>query len=211
MSKENYKIKLYEYLIKSKKLYQNNSIIYDYADEIYSLICLTIEALETVEQLPKQNYSQVSLNESNYLVQNFFDKFAINLNIKELEKKEILIFDKYKNNKKRTYDGCNYYDENGNKKSIVYSRQNIKDSILITHELTHYINQPNKQRNLISCSLTEILSYSEELIYLNNLYYQFNNQEINKLLLKERNDALIFSYDLYNIFKLIIVYKNMAI
>ena len=69
----------------------------------------------------------------------------------------------------------NYYGEN---KSIeVYNNGLLTDSIIWVHEISHYRNQTDKKRNEVNDILTELLAFTESLIYTDYLEKQGYKKE----------------------------------
>lgn len=108
-------------------------------------------------------------------------------------------------NRKFNVEGRNTY-RNGHKSVEVYNSGVITNSITWVHEISHYRNQPEKERNQVNDLFTEALAFTEELMYidyLDSLGYQY---EANYF---KHNTILNFYYfldDGYPIVKIFLLY-----
>ena len=155
-------IKYVEDLIKTKQLYKQTDFIYDNAEKIFYLINL-IEK-RRIEFNQSKISIKMSLNEILKHAKSFFNEYNIDVNIDELIKNKTIIFAESSEEKNR--DGYSYYDEVNNKKMIeVVKRNDMFLFAVLIHEIMHYTNQPkDNKRSFASEYLTEVISYSFELI-----------------------------------------------
>lgn len=164
---EKFALKYIEDLITTGQLYGKKEFVLNNIKNIF----------EVVKILEKKRYTQTLYNstitvnkeDAIKMAQDFLYKNNININIRELIDDNTLSFKKEFNEKDE--DGTSSFDEKQNKKIIsVNETNNLLMPIVLTHEILHYTNQPNdNNRPNASEFLTEVVSYSYELIFLDNL------------------------------------------
>lgn len=209
------KLDLYKTWMKNLSFFHNRSFIIENIENLWNLtnyIGSSFSKYIGDKYNIELNYSKNSLNETISLVQAFFEKYDINININQMIENKTLkliqnsekLTDKFYGNK---LDGMSYYDENGARVVEVILDGTIYDAIIIIHELMHYFNQPNDQRNEVSDLLTESISYGMELIFceeLKNTEYEKDSQLHFKCLEKVLYN---FAYNSYYIYKIVYLYK----
>lgn len=149
----------------------------------------------------KNKFPNISLNETIELAQQFLTKHNFNINIRQMMENGTLILNK--NTPKKTNDfydiitdGTINYDKNNKIIINISLEETIYDSIILIHELIHYLNQPLGKRNEVSDLLTEAISYGAELIFCEDLKNtQYENVRDNHFKTIEK---LLYSYA-YNI------------
>ena len=113
-----------------------------------------VEVIKNIK-FEKYDFSYVSLEENISLVQQFLDKYHMNISIKELIESGILIFKKIDKNASITRVGTSYYDKDKKRIIEIYLNDNITDGCVLIHEVMHYLNQPESRRNFVRDLLTE--------------------------------------------------------
>lgn len=161
----------------------------------------------------KKEYTSINLDETIKLAQQFLTKYNFNINIRQMLENGTLNLNK--NTSKITNDfygtitdGTINYDKNNKIIITINLEETIYDSIILIHELIHYLNQPQDKRNEVSDLLTEAISYGAELIFcedLKNTQYEnvrdIHFKTIEKFLYK-------YAYNIYYIYKIIYLYKQ---
>ncbi len=158
------------------------------------------------------DYSSINLDETINLAQDFFKKHNFNVNIKQMIEDKILILNKNVNKETNSYygtkkDGISDYDENHNKIVTINLEETIYDSIIIVHELMHYLNQPLDKRSEVSDLLTEAISYSAELIFCEDLKSKKYNQDKELHFKCLEKTTYSYAYNIYYVYKIIYLYK----
>lgn len=199
-------IKYIEDLIRSKQLYGKNDFIYDNAEKIFRLIQLI--------EKRRIEYSDYKLNikmDFDEILENakcFFNEYNINVNIDELIKNNTIIF--IDNNEEKNCHGSSYYDKVNNKKMInLVKREDILLLAVLIHEIMHYYNQPiDNKRSFSSEYLTEVISYSFELIAMDK-YIKTDYEKDAIVILKNTFYSLMHcAYFMYSAILSLCIYKN---
>lgn len=154
-------------------------------DFIHRLSWLLIEKFEDINKLnidDDLNYQKMSIDESVALAQKFFDNHDIDININDMIKEKKLVFtDEYEltleEGKDPQISGTSLYDENNERKIEIGITNTIHDSLVLVHEIVHYLNQPEHYRNETSDLLTEALSYTYEYIFCNELDKKYSESQ----------------------------------
>ena len=205
------RIKEYKDWFENLSFFSYNPFILDEIENLWNLSnYIYYKYVEVIKNIKfeKYDFSYVSLEENISLVQQFLDKYHINISIKELIESGILIFKKIDENVTKTKVGTSYYDKDKKRVIEIYLNDNITDSCVLIHEIMHYLNQPESQRNFVSDLLTESLSYGIEFIYceeLNNTIYH-NDVEMFMKFMARMICKLMDR--IYYIYKLILLYKK---
>jgi len=207
------RIKTYQKWLNNKTFFMGYNIAYKYVS--------TFEVISNSLPFHSKAYlnekdselSNISLKDSISLAQEYFDKYNFNINVQEQIDKGILHFDeKEKPKKGLNEDGHNYYDDNGERKCLVHLAHTIIDPVIIVHELLHYQNQPaKKDENEARNFLTEIVSYSNELIFADYLMKEKGIKEAKIIFFQDENSALQICSQLYDVYRFINIYKENGI
>lgn len=205
------RIKDYQDWFENLSFFSFNSFILDEIENLWNLLNYIYynysEVLKRVE-FEKNDFSFVSLEENIYMAQQFFDKYHINISIKDMIKANILTFKKIENQNSKETVGASYYDEEKNKKIEVYLDDTIIDSGVIIHEIMHYLNQPETERSFVSDLLTESVSYGIEFIYVEELKKSPYCDETEKFMKAVSRIIYRLMDKIYYIYKLILLYKK---
>jgi hypothetical protein len=170
-----------EYIEKNNKKYKNeygqfvigNSALFVNIANAELSKALTFKIKEDMQDIM---YSEQQIDNSFHLANQFFNIHKIKINLKELYDKKILEFFYDDNTRKNEFVSSNfgptsyqeYTKEKGHSIKIVISN-NLLDAFGIVHEVTHYMNQPEGPRNMVSDMLTEAISYGMEFIFAQSL------------------------------------------
>lgn len=209
------RIEQYKKWFDNLSFFQGNSFVIDTIEDLWNLtnyIRRTYNNFYNNINFHDISYTAISKEETIFLSQTFLNRHHISINIEELIQKEILILkDKGEKRKDCFYrtiqDGISFYDTHHNKRLTIFLEGTLLDSIVLIHELLHYINQPKGKRNVVSDLLTEALSYGGELIFCKELdvsYLEDQKKHFQNL------GSLLFFYasKLYDIYKIILLYKK---
>ncbi|MDD3241879.1 MAG: hypothetical protein PHQ64_03840 [Bacilli bacterium] len=208
------KLNFYKKILDDKSFYGNNNFVIDNIETIFSLVRYIGTKYRFIcddKYIKKHDYKEILLDESISLAQNFFNEHSISINVEDLIKNNILVF----NNSEKRVDpfynfkasGVSYYEENL-KKINVDLEYNLFDSMIIIHEIMHYLNQPDNDRNINNHLLTEALSFGVEAIYIDSkIDTEYKNDAIDSLnnLARSNYMQMNIGYDLY---KIIYLYKE---
>ena len=192
---DKFKIKYIEKLITSRQLYGNSSFIYDNIDSIFELI-------KKID-CKKVQVEKIALNQrideatSIKYAQQFLDELNIDFDIEQKIRDNTI---KFIDDDSGNVSGNSFYDVKGGKRLItVNKKKDLSMSAVLVHEIIHYVNQPkDNNRNYVSDYLTEAVSYSYELIFLDRFLksdYKDDALSIMQLIpyLVKRNAFLAFS------------------
>lgn len=215
--KENTRISLNHYnnWFSNLSFFKYNTFILDHINDIWSMINNFLDKIynSNLGRVEGRKYTSADLETVKKLSQTFLDNHKINLNIESLEKNNILIFDSYDKVPSDNYtngkaEGKVFKDENNNWKILVYESKTISDSLILVHELMHYYNQPNGERNFVSDMLTESISYACEMIFLEDMLKNDYSEDA------DYHSILFAAYmfhlfdNFYPVYKMAYLYKN---
>lgn len=214
MKKE--KIEQYKTWMDNLSFFDNHSFVIDNIENLWNLTnYIGYSFSKYIKYYQKENntYSNINLNETITLAQDFFFDHNFNINVAQMIKDNTLIINEKAINKRNDFngteqDGISYYDENHNKVAAINSQKTINDSIVIIHELLHYLNQPPYKRNGVSDLLTEAISYGAELIFCEELKNKKYKEDCESHF---KNIAILtykYAYSIYNIYKIVYLYKE---
>jgi len=158
--------------------HERNNLIFDnfgdYAN-LYFFLTGLIDEFREYNDIDFKEISRVSFLDKIKLIQGFYDKYNIDINLEDIISNGTLniefnsLEEVLRDN---DYDlllkGENNYI-NKFKTIDVYDNQLLTDSIILVHELSHYRNQPDDKRSQVNNLLTESLAFFEELIYCDYL------------------------------------------
>ena len=170
---DQFTIKYIEDLISSGQLYRNSSFVLNYIEIIFQIAKKIVRTITTNKVI---NFEQkLDTNTVILYAQEFFKKQNIKVNVKELIDNSTIKFSNHYPENTNSF-GNSFYDDKLKKKLIIIKKtDNLLMLAVLVHEIMHYLNQPeDNQRSTASEYLTEVVSYSYELILLN----EFLNTDI---------------------------------
>ena len=199
-------------LIENKILLGNSNFIYDNFEKVYDL-AHRLSKIENRIKLDKNNsntYNYIKTDISIDRVQDFLRKNNFNLDIRKLVKNGSILFIEANNWTSKTSDGYSYYDYENKRKMIdIKNTNDIRTMEVLIHEIMHYINQPEKDnRSFTSDFLTETISYTYELIFLDELLNEEYREDVIKIMKYKIDDILHVIYEMSSILLTIKLYKK---
>lgn len=192
-------------------LFENTSIFHDLAKFVNE----QTQIKKQIEPINWYKVSKTSLLQNLKLIDNFYHSIGVDFKTDNVIKDgtfNILTnnLDETINNESyKLLEGYNNY-KRGHKSIDIYNNGLITDSIVWVHEISHYRNQPDEERNQVNDLLTESLAYTEELIYLDYLEkmgYTYEAYHIKYILL---NTFHYVSYEAYMLTKMYLLYQELG-
>ena len=198
--------------MENKILLGNSNFIYDNFEKVYDL-AHRLSKIENRIKLDKNNsntYNYIKTDISIDRVQDFLRKNNFNLEIRKLVKNGSILFIEANNWTSKTSDGYSYYDYENKRKMIdIKNTNDIRTMEVLIHEIMHYINQPEKDnRSFTSDFLTETISYTYELIFLDELLNEEYREDVIKIMKYKIDDILHVIYEMSSILLTIKLYKK---
>ena len=172
--------------------YNENKIFLNNLKNIYILISFLYNNLEKLDIDTKdlRNTTRKDYVEKTQLINDFYKSLGINFKVNDIEKNGTLNIletnEPIDATSQLTYGNNNYifYERrsfnfktkevittcrNYHKSINVYNNDLLTDSIIWVHEISHYKNQPEEKRHEVNDILTELIAYTEELLYIDYL------------------------------------------
>lgn len=172
--------------------YNENKIFLNNLKNIYILISFIYDNLEKLDIDTKdlRNTTRKDYVEKTQLINDFYKSLEINFKVNDIEKNGTLNIletnEPIDATSQLTYGNNNYIfyerrsfnfktkedniiSRNYHKAINVYNNGLLIDSIIWVHEISHYKNQPKEKRHEVNDILTELIAYTEELLYIDYL------------------------------------------
>lgn len=172
--------------------YNENKIFLNNLKNIYILISFIYDNLEKLDIDTKdlRNTTRKDYVEKTQLINDFYKSLGINFKVNDIEKNGTLNIletnEPIDATSQLTYGNNNYIfyerrsfnfktkedniiSRNYHKAINVYNNGLLIDSIIWVHEISHYKNQPKEKRHEVNDILTELIAYTEELLYIDYL------------------------------------------
>ena len=207
------RIEQYKEWFSNLSFFGKNSFVIDNIEDLWNYVKRVDRLFHKIsrENIKKIEYTKLETKQIIDLSQKFLDNHKIKINIKNLIDKGILNLENKEKPKNEYYDtiqdGIIHYDKENDKIKIELLLENsIFDCGVLIHELMHYLNQPKKNRNIVSDLLTEAVSYSTEMIFYEDIKDSYPN-DYNKTyygFIRTLNAKIYYSYYIY---KIIYLYK----
>ena len=192
--------------------FSDNSFVLDNIEILYDLINYIARSYENYIHINKTDidYTKFTLEDNLPLVQEFFNRHGFNLNLDKMIKNGNIIFDHF--DKKRDYygaktDGSSYYGADNKKIVSINVNSSLYDGIVLTHEIMHYLNQPDDKRGIVSDLLTEACSFASELVFCDEIKDMGYVNDYKLCLLYIMNTIYKMAIDINPIYKIIYLYK----
>lgn len=172
--------------------YNENKIFLNNLKNIYILISFLYDNLEKLDIDTKdlRNTTRKDYVEKTQLINDFYKSLGINFKVNDIEKNGTLNIletnEPIDATSQLTYGNNNYIfyerrsfnfktkedniiSRNYHKAINVYNNGLLIDSIIWVHEISHFKNQPKEKRHEVNDILTELIAYTEELLYIDYL------------------------------------------
>lgn len=214
--------------------YNKNRLLFSNLGNIYSLItflCCNIEVLDM--EIPDLRYgTRKDLAEKLKIIEGFYKSMKIDFNIEDIVKNGTFNIISTNNSEEATfsemYSGKNnytvteesYINPKTNQKVIIYKEYHetinvnnndlLTDSVVWVHEASHYRNQPYKQRWEVNYILTELVAFTEELIYIDYLKKIGYEEEANMFAVADYNNFYCFLTRSYYIIRMVLLYYSLG-
>lgn len=200
--------------------YNENKIFLNNLKNIYILISFLYDNLEKLDIDTKdlRNTTRKDYVEKTQLINDFYKSLGINFKVNDIEKNGTLNIletnEPIDATSQLTYGNNNYIfyerrsfnfktkedniiSRNCHKAINVYNNGLLIDSIIWVHEISHYKNQPKEKRHEVNDILTELIAYTEELLYidyLENIGYEEEAKIFKIMEYQNLHSILNFSY-----------------
>lgn len=209
--------------------YNENKIFLNNLKNIYILISFLYDNLEKLDIDTKdlRNTTRKDYVEKTQLINDFYKSLGINFKVNDIEKNGTLNIletnEPIDATSQLTYGNNNYIfyerrsfnfktkedniiSRNYHKAINVYNNGLLIDSIIWVHEISHYKNQPKEKRHEANDILTELIAYTEELLYIDYLE-NFGYEEEAKIfkIMEYQNLYSILNFSYY-IIKITLLY-----
>lgn len=209
--------------------YNENKIFLNNLKNIYILISFLYDNLEKLDIDTKdlRNTTRKDYVEKTQLINDFYKSLGINFKVNDIEKNGTLNIletnEPIDATSQLTYGNNNYIfyerrsfnfktkedniiSRNYHKAINVYNNGLLIDSIIWVHEISHYKNQPKEKRHEVNDILTELIAYTEELLYIDYLE-NFGYEEEAKIfkIMEYQNLYSILNFSYY-IIKITLLY-----
>ena len=205
------------------KYYDNKKIFFDNLAVIYFLSDTFIDDIGEYFDKGEFSINWSSISNADFitnkdLINNFYKYLNINFNMDDVINDgtfNLTITDKEKVIKEGLedylIDGTNIYLDFNNKSIDVYNNGIITDSVIWIHELTHYRNQEDDGRSDECDLLSETISFTYELIYLDYLEKLGYNKDVSNFRYdKVRNHEFSNVIACWYISQLLILYNEVG-
>lgn len=214
--------------------YNKNKLLFSNLGNIYSLITFLSNNIENLDmKTPDLSCgARKDLMEKLKLIEGFYKSMKIDFNIEDIVKNGTFNIISTNNPDEATfseiYSGNNNYiiteefytDSKTNQKIItykeyhetinVYNNDLVTDSIIWVHEISHYRNQPSIKRGEVNDILTELVAFTEELIYIDYLKRVGYEEEANMFAVAAYNNFYYFLTRSYYIIRIVLLYYSLG-
>lgn len=214
--------------------YNKNKLLFSNLGNIYSLITFLSNNVENLDmKTPDLSCgARKDLMEKLKLIEGFYKSMKIDFNIEDIVKNGTFNIISTNNPDEATfseiYSGNNNYiiteefytDSKTNQKIItykeyhktinVYNNDLVTDSIIWVHEISHYRNQPSIKRGEVNDILTELVAFTEELIYIDYLKRVGYEEEANMFAVAAYNNFYYFLTRSYYIIRIVLLYYSLG-
>lgn len=214
--------------------YNNNKLLFNNLENIYSLITFLSHNIEDLDiETPDLRYgTRKDLLEKLKIIEGFYKSMKIDFNIEDIVKngtfniistnnsEEATFSEMYSGNNNYTVTEESYINPKTNQKEITYKEYHetinvnnndlLTDSIIWVHEVSHYRNQPYKQRWEVNDILTELVAFTEELIYIDYLKKIGYEEEASMFAVADYNNFYYFLTRSYYIIRMVLLYYSLG-
>lgn len=207
--------------------YNDNKILFDNMQNIYALISFLYNNMQylDVENQDFRYGKRIKFQEATKLIEEFYKSINVHFEFDRIIKDETFHIIKTTAPEKATFHeltyGNNKYirtDDDSNtkiakRKINVYNNGLLTDSIIWVHEISHYKNQPPEKRGEVNDILTELIAFTEELIYTDYLKQIGYDEEVAMFNIREYKNLTYFIIQSYFVIRITLLYfiaKNVS-
>ena len=214
--------------------YNKNKLLFSNLGNIYSLITFLSNNVENLDmKTPDLSCgARKDLMEKLKLIEGFYKSMKIDFNIDNIFKNgtsniistnnpdEATFSEIYSGNNNYIITEESYTDSKTNQKIItykeyhktinVYNNDLVTDSIIWVHEISHYRNQPSIKRGEVNDILTELVAFTEELVYIDYLKRVGYEEEANMFAVAAYNNFYYFLTRSYYIIRIVLLYYSLG-
>lgn len=214
--------------------YNNNKLLFSNLGNIYSLITFLSHNIEDLDmEAPDLSCgTRKDLLEKLKIIEGFYKSMKIDFNIEDIVKNgtfniistnnsaEATFSEMYSGNNNYTVTEESYTDSKTTQKVVtykeyhetinIYNNDLLTDSVIWAHESSHYRNQPYKQRWEVNDILTELVAFTEELIYIDYLKKIGYEEEASMFAVSEYNNLYCFLTRSYYIIRIVLLYYSLG-
>ena len=152
-------------------IYHNIDIFYFINFKVLDLLGSDVSDFKN--DIDIKNMSKISFIEILKLLKEFYKKLNINFDVDNLYNNGTIgyAFYDYEDTKQERFRmGANYHYINDSRESIIVCNNGvISDADVLVHELSHYRNNMDCKRNIITKFFTETLAYTDQFIFYDYL------------------------------------------
>jgi len=200
--------------------YKRNQLLFDNLPNIYTMVRYLAHNMEKEEtEFDFRKASKISFLESTKLIDSFYK--SININFKTDDIVNSGVFKIIRTNSPEeasdyelTSGNNDYIDgDNGirHKAVNVYNNGLVTDTIIWVHEISHYRNQPERNRGPVNDMLTELLAFTEEFIYMDYLEKVGYKDDVEEFKIKEyQNFYNIINVSYHAIIRICLLYFKLG-
>ena len=194
--------------------YNDNKVLFNNMQSIYLLIIFLYYNMQelNIEKQDIQNGTRKDYVEKSKIIDNFYKSINVDFKMEYITRNGILNILSTNTPKEAThsqiYTGSNnyviteeaYINPQKKERIVLYRKLDktinvhnndlLNDSIIWVHEISHYKNQPPEKRGEVNIILTELIAYTEELIYtdyLSQIGYEEEYEDSLKIFDEEKN------------------------
>lgn len=210
--------------------YYNNEILFNNMQKIYELVMFLYYNMKKldIESPDLINGSRKDFAEKSKLIEGFYKNINVDFKMDYITRNGVLNILSTNNPEEATYNqiysGSNSYitikethnDPITKKEKIIYSARHkainvhnndlLNDSIIWVHEISHYKNQPLEKRGQVNDILTELIAFTEELIYTDYLSQIGYEEEAKMFMIEEYNNLAQFIVKSYYVLRIALLY-----
>ena len=210
--------------------YNDNKMLFDNMQNIYALISFLYNNMQylDVETQDLRTSTRKDYVAKSKLINDFYKNIGINFVMNDIERDGTLNILNTNTPSEAThnqiYFGNNnyviteefYIDPKTKEKIItyrafhktinVYNNDLLTDSIIWVHEISHYKNQPPEKRGEVNIILTELIAYTEELIYTDYLSQIGYEEEARMFMIEEYKSLYNLIGLAYHVIKITFLY-----
>lgn len=199
--------------------YNDNKILFDNIQNIYILISFLYNNMQylDVETQDFRYGKRIKFKEATKLIEEFYKSINIHFEFDKIIKDKTFNIIKTNAPEEATFHELTY----GNNKYIladdrstkiakrkinVYNNGLLTDSIIWVHEISHYKNQPPEKRGEVNDILTELIAFTEELIYTDYLKQIGYEEEATMFNIEEYKNLTYFIIKSYFVIRIALLY-----